>query len=63
MEVIFSIGAMELMMGTGSAEVTIILMSLLYLIIPIAIAIWLIVSIQSIKKSVRNIEHNIRAQY
>lgn len=49
-------------MGTGPAEVTIIFMSLLYLLIPIAVAIWLIVSIQSIKKSVRNIERRIGLQ-
>ncbi len=47
------------MNGVGASEFGLLVTILLSAIIPLAILIWFIVSIQAIKKSLRNIENSI----
>ncbi len=47
------------MYGVGASELGVLMVILLYTVIPLAIIVWLIVSVQTIKKSLRNIERSL----
>jgi len=46
----------------GPSEIAVLIISSLLMIIPLAITIWLIISVQAIKNSVRNIERSLEAR-
>jgi len=46
----------------GPSEIAVLIISSLLTIIPLAITIWLIISVQTIKKSVRNIERSLEVR-
>ncbi|HEY3375122.1 MAG TPA: hypothetical protein VGK02_08685 [Candidatus Aquicultor sp.] len=50
------------MVGVGPTELGVLFIMVIFSLIPLAITIWLIISIQAIKKSLKNIEHSIEGR-